>query len=61
MNYCFLFREKGLSDVCDLIEEVMMARMDQLEEEKSNQIPECPVNIELYSTLSDKFPQCFIS
>ena len=40
----------------------------QLQEEKTQlnnsileKIPECPVNIKLYFTLSDKFPQCFIS
>ena len=37
----------------------MVARIGQLEEEKSNQIPECPVNIELYSTLSDKFSMIY--
>ena len=35
------------------MEEVLIARIGQLEEEKSNQIPECPVNIELYFILSD--------
>ena len=56
MIYCLNFREKGLSEVCDLIEEAKDARMD---EEKSEvrrnflrKIPECLVNIKLYRTLS---------
>ena len=39
------------------------ARIDQLKVERTNlsrsflkKIPECPVNIKLYFTLSDKFP-----
>ena len=44
------------------------AKIDQLEEENTEltinqveKIPECLVNIKLHFTLSDKFPQCFIS
>ena len=46
----------------------MEARIEELEEENTEltidqmeKIPECPVNIKLHFTLSDKFPQCFIS
>ena len=67
MNYfCFYFRENGLSDICDLLEEAKDARME--EEKKSElrrslleKIPECPVNIKFYFAISGKFPQCFIS
>ena len=48
MNYCSNFREKGLADICDLIEDAKDARM---EEEKAQQllkkIPECPVSMKL--------------
>ena len=103
--YCFNFREKGFSEICDLIEEAKDAKICHLELENSDQdtrigqlelensdqdtkigqlevensdkdakirqlaeeeselsrsllekIPECPVNIKLYFTLSDKFP-----
>ena len=53
MNYyCFNFRENGLSEICDQLEEAKDARME--EEKKSElrrslleKIPECPVNIKL--------------
>ena len=58
-----------MSEICDLIDEAKDARIRQLEEEKRTElntsllkkIPECPVNMKLYVTLSDKFPQCYIS
>ena len=65
MNYCFTFRENRLSDICDLIEEAKDARVHEERSELSRsllkKIPECPVNMKLYVTLSDKFPQCYIS
>ena len=46
----------------------MRAEIEELEEENTEltidqveKIPECSVNIKLYFTLSDEFPQCFIS
>ena len=52
--FCFTFRENGVSEICDLLEEAKDARIGQLEEEKSElrrslleKIPECPVNIKL--------------
>ena len=54
MNYCFTFRENGLSDICDLIEEAKDARVHEERSELSRsllkKIPECPVNIKLYSS-----------
>ena len=76
MNYCLNFREKGLSGVCDLIEETMAARIDQLEVENSDlvdekadlrrsqleKIPKCPVNITLHfdSNSHAFFPRCVL-
>ena len=57
-----------MSEICDLIDEAKDARICQLEEKRTElttsllkKIPECPVNMKLYVTLSDKFPQCYIS
>ena len=54
---------KGLSDICDLIDDVKDDKIGQLKEEKSQleektrqlleKIPECPVNTKLYFILSD--------
>ena len=57
-----------MSEICDLIDEAKDARIRQLEEKRTElttsllkKIPECPVNMKLYVTLSDKFPQCYFS
>ena len=51
MNYCCNFRVKGLSHICDLIDDVKDDKIGQLKEEKSQQlvekIPECPVSMYL--------------
>ena len=64
MNYCCNFREKGLSDICDLIDDVKDDKIGQLKEEKFQleektrqlleKIPECPVSTWLY--FADQFP-----
>ena len=63
MHYCFNFREKGLSKVCDLIEEIMCARMDKLEAENSNQKDrinqfENEMEINISKSLKEAIPEC---
>ena len=36
-NYCFYFRENGLSEICDLIEDLKDAKIGQLEVDNSDQ------------------------
>ena len=60
------FRESGLSDICDLLEDVKDARMGQLEMEKSDlsrslleKKPECPVNIKSFTLHFKQIPSMF--
>ena len=63
MKYCFNFREEGLSEVCDLIEEAKDVRMDEEKSELSRsflkKIEELEEeNTELTIDQLEKIPEC---